>query len=387
MKVALVHDYLTQFGGAERTLKTIAALYPRAPIFTIVAEPSIADAHFSGHKIITSFLQQYPFSRSKHRFFSPLMPYAIESLNFSRYDLVISSSATFAKGVITSPAALHINYCHTTLRYAWDDSPRYAEDFRSHPGFLRKLAPFFLHYLRVWDHSAAQRPDAFIVNSKFVARRVKKYYGRDAKVIYPPVSIPNRLANNTFPNNREYIRENSRGNSSLISDKIPYFLMVGRLVPYKRFDLAVATFNELGWPLKIAGDGPEKQRLRKIAKKNVEFLGYVSDDELAELYRSAEALIFPQEEDFGIVAVEAMAAGKPVIAYRGGGALETVREGETGIFFDEQTPASMTDALSRFRQSQFNSETIRTHAQQFSEERFKKEIQNFIAQQLNQQWP
>ncbi len=289
------------------------------------------------------------------------MPFAVEQFDLSAYDVVLSDSASFAKGIITKPATLHISYCHTPPRYAWDDSHRYIEEF-GYPGPVTFFVPFFMNYIRMWDHEAALRVDRFITNSEFVRERMKKYYSVDAKVIYPPVHT------------KIFTHEASEG----------YFLMVGRLSAYKKFDLAVRVFNTLGWPLKIVGGGPELPHLKKIARKNIEFIGKVSDKRLRDYYARCIAFIFPQEEDFGITAVEAMAAGKPVIACRAGGALETVREGETGIFFNDQTESSLIHALHAFNARDFDPTRIRKHAETFDVEIFKSKITNFVAASLKE---
>lgn len=359
MRIALVHDYLVQYGGAERVLEAFSELFPHAPIFTLVYDEKLTRGAFRGRAIHTSYLQKIPFSRAKHRFFPLLMPFAVEQFDLSRFDIVLSDSASFAKGVITKPPTLHISYCHTPPRYAWDDSHKYIEEF-GYTTPLRLLVPFFMNYVRIWDGEAATRVDRFITNSEFVRRRIEKYYRRNAEIIYPPVDT----------------------SKFEIGEPQDYFLMVGRLSAYKKFDLGIEVFNELGRPLKIVGAGPERKKLEKMAKKNIEFVGAVSDEDLAKYYKHAKALIFPQEEDFGIVAVEAMASGRPVIAYRGGGALETVQEGETGVFFDEQTLESLAGALRSFDGAKFDPQKIRAHALKFDRKIFKENIKEFIEKAL-----
>lgn len=360
MKVALVHDYLNQYGGAERVLEAFCQIFPKAPIYTLLYDKEKTGLAFEGRRIKTSFLQKVPLVKSHHRPFLMLMPLAIEQFDLSQYDLVISDSASYAKGVITSSRTLHICYCHTPIRYAWDDSHRYIEEF-GYPGAVKKVIPFFMNYIRLWDEQAAQRVDKFIANSYFVARRIKKYYHRDAEVIHPPVKTQ------LF-----YSTDNTDD----------YFLIVGRFLPYKRFDLAIKAFNQLGWPLKIIGDGPDRKRLEKMAKKNIEFVGLVADEKLKDYYAHCQAFIFPQEEDFGITAVEAMAAGRPVIAYQAGGALEIIRPGMTGLFFKEQTVDCLTETLKRFKPTDFNPQLIRARAEDFDEERFKGKIEEFINKSL-----
>lgn len=366
MKIALVHDYLIQYGGGEKVLEALCEIFPDAPIFTLLYGEKETFGAFSGKKIHTSFLQKTPFAKKHHRFFPALMPFAVEQFDLSGFDLVISDSASFAKGVITSPKAVHVCYCHTPTRFAWDDSQRYIESF-GHRRLITWLIPFFMNYIRIWDRHAADGVDYFLANSDCVAKRIAKYYRRPSKVVYPPVDAKEIAA-------RVDAAENAVGNK-----KEKYFLMVGRFLPYKRFDLAITAFNKLGLPLKIIGGGPEKSRLKKIAEPNIEFFDFVIDKKrLFDYYDNCEALIFPQEEDLGITAVEAMAAGKPVIAYRAGGALETVIEGKTGIFFNEQTPESLIKAVKKFKPENFDAKLIQKHALKFDKGNFKKEIVNFL---------
>jgi len=359
MKVALVHDYLNQYGGAERVLEAFCEMFPDAPIYTLVYDAKLTGFAFEGRNIKTSFLQKVPLAASKHRYFPVFMPLAVEQLDMSDYDLVLSDSGSYAKGVITRPDTLHISYCHTPHRYAWDNSHKLIGGF-GYPRIIKALSPFFMTYVRMWDTAAALRVDTFIANSEFVAKRIKKYYGRNSAVIRPPLNTE-----------RFAVREPS-----------DYFLMVGRMVPYKKFDLAIEVFNRLGIKLKIVGDGPERKKLEKRSSSNIEFLGLISEPYLAEYYARAQALIFPQEEDFGVVAAECMASGRPVIAYRGGGALEIIKEGEDGVFFDEQTTDSLVGAIARFQNMRFDPVLIRQHAMRFDKARFKIEIKNFINQHL-----
>ena len=352
----MVHDYLNQYGGGERILETLCELFPRAPIFTLLYDERATGRVFKNREIHTSFLQNLPLVKKHHRIFPMLMPLAIEQFDLSYFDIVISSSASFAKGIITKPKTKHISYCMTPTRFLWGGSHKYVEEFNySWP--VKKLIPLAMGYLRVWDAEAASRPDKFIAISDFIKERIKKYYGRDSSVVYPPVDV---------------------GKFHISKEPGKYFLMVGRLVPYKKFDLAVEVFNQLGYPLKIIGDGPERKKLQKIAKKNIEFLGLISDYKLPAFYGSAKAVIFPQEEDFGIVPIEAMASGKPVIAYKGGGALETIVEGETGIFFNVQTPELLSDAVNKFEGISFDPAKIRSHSLKFDKKVFKEKIMSEI---------
>lgn len=356
MKVALVHDLLVQYGGAEKALKALEEIYPQAPIFTLVFNQNKMSRFFDDRKIKTSFLQNLPFGKSAYRWYLPLMPTATESYNLMDYDLVISSSSAFAKGVITSEQTLHICYCHTPTRYLWTDTHQYVAGL-SCPGVIKKFIPLTLNKLRLWDYLFAKRPDYFIANSENVQRRIKKFYGGESFVIQPPIEIE-----------KFRISEN-HGN---------YFLTGGRLVPYKRFDLTIEAFNRLGLPLKIFGVGPQYADLKKMAKANIEFLGFVNEKDLAELYSQCLAFIHPQVEDFGITAIETMASGRPVIAYGAGGALESVKNNETGLFFDEQSWEAILDAILRFKPENFNPQSIRKYAENFGKENFKKRMGEFV---------
>ncbi len=360
MKVALVHDYLNQYGGGERVLEALCQIFPKAPIYTLLYDKKRTGFAFANREIHTSFLQKVPFVKSHHRPFLMLMPLAIEQFDFSSFDLVISDSASYAKGAVTASEANHICYCHTPIRYAWDDSHRYIEEFGySNP--IKKVIPFFMNYIRLWDEQAAQRVDCFLANSNFVAKRIKKYYHRESTVIYPPVKT--KLFYTASSNN-------------------PYFLMVGRFLPYKRFDLAIDAFNHLGLPLKIVGDGPEKKKLQKRARPNIEFVGLVPENKLRDYYAYSQAFVFPQEEDFGITAVESIAAGKPVIAYQAGGVLEIIKEGISGMFFKEQTAESLIETLKKFKPENFDSEIIRKEAEKFDQDRFIKNIEEYIKSKI-----
>lgn len=364
MKVALVHDYLVQYGGAERVLEALCEIFPMAPIYTLVYEKQLFSGKFGKRKIYTSFLQSFPLSKSHHRAFPVLMPMAIESFDFSGYDIVISDSNSYAKGIMTGPDTLHLCYCHTPMRYAWDDYYSYAERF-TFSSLAKKFIPLAMNYIRLWDKISAERVEKFIANSKFIKKRIKKYYRRDAEVIYPPVDL-------SFYLKSCGIKRKGGG----------YFLIVGRLIPYKRFDLVIEAFNILGLPLKIVGDGPEAKRLKSIAKSNVEFLGWLSDEEVRNYYALARGFLFPQEEDFGIVALEAMANGTPVIAYRGGGALEIVKENINGMFFNEQSTKAIIEAVKKFQGMKFDENVIRGSVKDFDKEIFKERITNFV----NREW-
>ncbi len=356
MKIALVHDYLVQYGGAEGVLQAFREVFPEAPIYTLIYDRESVHGCFDDARIHTSFLQRLPGARQAHRIFPLLMPGAIEQFDFSGYDVVLSDSASFAKGVLTGPETLHISYIHTPMRYAWDDCQKYTEDF-GFPRLVRRIVPFLMNPLRLWDRASADRPDLILANSGFVARRIRKYYRRESHVIPPPVDTGRFHTSKTHGD---------------------YFLMVGRLIAYKRFDIAVEAFTRLGIPLKIAGRGPELKRLQKMAGPNIEFLGRVSDEELARLYAECRAFIFPQEEDFGIVAMEALSSGRPVIAYRGGDIEERIEDGVSGLFFDRQTPEAVMDAVFRFDDTLFDAEHIREKALSFDKGVFKRKIRKYV---------
>jgi len=358
MKVALIHDHLAQDGGAEKVLKVLAEMFPEAPIFTLLYEKKNTDKYYRHRQIETSIIQKLPGGISHYQWYMPFMPMAVEFFDLSGYDLVISDSSSFAKGVITSSHTLHICYCHTPTRYLWSDTHQYINELKYNK-YFKKVISLALNYIRMWDRLAADRVDEYIANSRFVAKRIKKYYKRESTVIYPPVETEQFKI------------------SAEVGD---YFLIGGRLAPYKRVDLVVEAFKKINKKLKIYGDGVDLARLKKIAKgySNIEFLGWVDDTAKAELYSRALAFIYPQEEDFGITAVEAMASGRPVIAYRRGGATETVVDGLTGVFFNEQTVASLTEAINNFDNSKFNPEIIKQYAEKFSVVKFKNEIAKYI---------
>jgi len=358
MKVALIHDHLAQDGGAEKVLKSLSDLFPDAPIYTLLYEKKHVDKYFKDRHIETSIIQNLPWGVKHYKWYMPFMPMAVEFFDLRGFDIVISDASAFAKGVITSPNTLHICYCHTPTRYLWDYSHQYISELRFNK-YFKKLISLNLNKIRIWDKIAADRVDIFIANSKYVQKRITKYYRRDSVVIYPPVDIEKFCIN------------------ELTSD---YFLIGGRLAPYKRVDIVIEAFKINGKKLKIFGDGVDFKRLKIIAgnANNIEFLGRVNDDERKELFSKCRAFINPQEEDFGITVIESMASGRPVIAYRKGGVEETIIEGKTGLFFEKQTPESLNSALEKFNYNYFNSQTIRDHTLKFSTERFKNEISNFI---------
>ncbi len=365
MKIALVHDYLVQYGGAERVLESFTEMFPYAHIYTIVYDKDAMHGVFENRNIHTSFLQKIPFAKKRHRLFPILMASAIEQFDFSKYDVILSDSSSYAKGIITGPETKHICYMHTPMRYAWDDCQKYTEDF-NFPKFIKRMAPFFMNYIRLWDAMSAERVDKFIANSDFVSRRIAKYYRKKSVVINPPVNVNNFYVENN---------KNKRGD---------YFLMVGRLIAYKRHDIAIKAFNELGLPLKIIGRGPEMKRLKKMANDNIEFLGRVDDKELPKYYANCKAFIFPQEEDFGIVAIEAMASGRPLIAYRGGDIVEHLEEGKTGVFFENQKSEDIVNVVKNFNEDNFDGNYIRAKSLKFDKEVFKKKIKEFMQKEILQ---
>lgn len=359
MRVALVHDWLTGMRGGEKCLEVLCELYPDADLFTLIHNRGSVSEIIERHRIYTSFVQHLPFSRSKYRNYLPLFPTAIEKFDFRDYDLILSSSHCVAKGAIPRKGALHICYCHTPMRYVWEMYDEYFGKDRA--GLLtRTVMPTIARYLRAWDARTSDRVHYFIANSENVRQRIRRHYHRDAEVIYPPVDVS------------RFTPSDSKGS---------YFLIVSALTPYKRIDLAIEAFNRLGERLVIVGTGPERRKLQALANSNIEFTGWVSTEKLVEYYEGCHALIFPGIEDFGIVPVEAMAAGKPVIAYGEGGVLESVVEkGEiqTGIFFHEQTPESLLNAIKKFRTMQFDHRRIRERALQFDREVYKKKMKDFI---------
>lgn len=362
MRVAIVHDNLIQFGGAERVLLALMELFPHAPVYTLLYDPAVAptmhaaNPAFDAKRIRTSFLQNFPWARRHHHYLPLLMPLAAEQFDLRGYDVVLSDTYSYAKGVITDAGTLHISYCFTPTRYVWDDCHRYVRAFAERALFLR-LAPLGLSYIRLWDYFASQRVDHYLTLSNFVAGRIKKYYGKTARVIAPPVDV-----------DRFSVSHRDDG----------YYIVVSRLVPYKRVDLAIAACERLGLKLKVVGTGPELPYLKKQAGPDVEFLGFVPDVALPALYAGAKALLFPQEEDFGITALEAAANGKPTVAYASGGALETIIDQQTGVFFKEQTASSLASAILRLERLPLAPERIRAHAETFSHQRFLRELDDVV---------
>jgi glycosyltransferase involved in cell wall biosynthesis len=358
MRIALVHDALNQIGGAEYVLRALHDMFPHAPIFTLVDDGQFAKMFFKRADIRTSFIQKLPWGIKKFKWYLPLHPTAMEHFDLSSYDVVISDSSAFSKGIITRPETIHICYCHTPPRFLWHDTHNYTEDLHQNRS-VKRFLPAVLTYLRSWDQLAAQRVDKFIANSYTTARRIKKYYRRDSTVINPPIVWDDF-----------YIEKN-------IGD---FYLMVGRLRPYKRFDLAIKAFNKLGLPLVIVGRGEEYKRLRRMAGPNIMFLQNINDQQKAWLFARAQAFIHPQEEDFGFAAVESMAAGRPVLAYNRGAAIENIIPGVTGAFFKEQSVDALIEAVRAFEPNDYNPEVIREHARRYDISVFQQQIWAFIMQ-------
>lgn len=364
MKVALVHDYLREYGGAERVVEALHEIWPEAPLYTSFVDKDGMGGfweRFKNYDIRTSFAQKIPFFP---KFASPLrflIPWIWESFNFDAYDLIISSAGSYiTKGILTPAESLHICYCHTPPRALWGlpTASNWKNNF-----FGRILVPIMTHNLRQYDYLAAQRVDFLIANSKNTEERIRKFYRREAKVIYPPVNLP-----------ETYSKKNGE-----------YYLAVGRLSREKRIDLAIEVCRKLKLPLKIVGTGTLENNLRRLAGFSASFLGKISDEELSKVYEGAKALVFTaEEEDFGIVPVEAMASGRPVIAIRQGGVRETVIDGKTGVFFDELTEESLEKAIEKFEKMKILPDDCRKQAEKFSKERFKREMKEFVEEKLKE---
>lgn len=363
MKVAIVHDWLVNYGGAERVVEAFLRIFPDADIFTLVYDEKKMGRIFPKEKVHTSFVQKIPLSSRLYTKMLMLMPKAFESFDLSSYDLVLCSSSSCAKGVITSPSTPQIAYIHTPMRYAWDQF----FDYQKRSG--RIVAHFmskFMPSIRLWDFVSSQRLDKIIANSSYIKRRIKKYWNRDADVIFPPVDTSRLCPNGKPPED--------------------FYVVFSRFVPYKRIDLAISACGELGRKLVVIGSGSQEKNLRKLAAKyktaQIVFTGRVSDEEAKDYLQRCKAMIFSAEEDFGIIPVEAQACGRPVIAFAKGGALETVIDGKTGVFFDRQETESVIEAIKKFEtlsaQNVFNTDSISSHAQSFSTERFCSQIKEAI---------
>ena len=360
MKVAIVHYWLIGMRGGEKVVEALLNIYPQADVFAHVVDEAAISPKLRDRVKGSTFIGRMPFAKRLYQSYLPLMPLALEQLDLRGYDLVISSESGPAKGVIVDPDALHICYCHSPMRYVWD----MYHDYSERAGWVKRtLMPLVMHYLRIWDTTSSHRVCHFIANSSYVAKRIQRYYGRESEVIYPPIAVED---------------------FELSNKNEGFYLLVGELVAYKRADLAVSAFAVNGLSLKVVGGGEQLDALRSIATHNVEFLGKVDFDELKALYSQAKALIFPGVEDFGMVPVEAMASGTPVIAYGRGGALETVEEGVSGVLFDEQTVESLNEAIERFESidGEFDPLQLREHAMKFDKDRFESKIATFVKQKL-----
>ncbi|QTQ14081.1 glycosyltransferase [Treponema parvum] len=368
MKVAIVHDWLVNYGGAERVVESFLKIYPQADIYTLVYDKKKMAKIFPPEKVHTSFIQKFPMATKIYTKLLSLMPKAFESFDLSSYDLVLCSSSSCAKGVITPPSVPHVAYVHTPMRYAWD----LFFDYKKRSG---RVTRFFMDRwmpdIRMWDFISAQRIDSVIANSNYIARRIKKFWGRDAKVIYPPVDTQ-RLS----PNYKE---------------SEDFYVVFSRFVPYKRVDLAISACIRLKRKLVVIGSGSGEKSLKTLANGNADiiFTGRISDEEVKNYLQRCKALIFCAEEDFGIIPVEAQACGRPVIAYGKGGALETVIDGKTGIFFDRQEEKSLVDAIGRFEKlgAFYDQKSVYEHAASFSEERFRKQMEQTLNEILSEFYP
>lgn len=362
MKIALVHDYLNQEGGAEHVVRVLCRTYPDSPLYTSLYDCERMDPFWRGVDVRTSFMQlAHPTLKVAKRLL-PLYPFAFEAFDFSRYDVVLSSSSTFAKGIITGADTYHICYCHSPARYVWMYHDYVAQMGLGRLG--RTLLPIVVGPLRLWDYAAAQRVDAFIANSRNTARRIAKFYRREATVMHPPIDVSSFQPSATTE---------------------PYFLVLARLQPYKRIDVAIEACNRLRWPLLIVGEGPDAARLRGLAGPTVRFTGRVDTAEVRHYLRHCQALIWPGNEDLGLAPLEALASGRPVVAYRAGGVLETLVDGVTGAFFDRQTPDALVDVLRTFDPAACDPAVLRAHASAFDMPIFQQRLRQFVEATVSRQ--
>ena len=359
MKKALIHDWFSVYAGAEKCVESFTNIWDDFEVYSLIDFLNDEDRKtiLKGKKALTSFVQNFPKAQSKYRNYLPFFPLAIEQFDLSEYDVILSSSHAVAKGVLTHSNQLHISYVHTPIRYAWDLYHQYLKESGLNKGLKGKLAKYFLHKIRMWDYTTANRVDHYIANSNYIARRIKKVYGKEATVIYPPVDVEK---------------------FELCESKDEYYFTMSRMVPYKKIDLIVETFSKTDKKLIVAGAGPDMQKIKNFAGDNVELVGFVSDEEAIEYMQKAKCFVFAAEEDFGIVPVEAQACGTPVICLGKGGTKETVVDGVTGVHFEEQTVESLLKAIKKFEILEFNPQEIRKHSLKFSKERFEKEIEEFV---------
>lgn len=365
LKIALVYDRVNKFGGAERVLLALHDMFPDAPLYTSVYDPKSASWAKVFPKVITSFLQRFPVVKNYHELFGWLMPIAFETFDFKDYDIVISITSEAAKGIITGTKTMHVCYCLTPTRYLWSGYDEYFKGVT-----FKSITKPIVNYLRWWDKVAAQRPDKIIAISTEVQKRIKKYYARDSEIMFPPVDLQHRK--------KSLLRgpRSESANRDFFDDA--YYLYVGRLVKYKKVDLMVDTFNDLGLPLVVVGTGSEAYSLEHRAYSNIKFLGQITDEELAGIYQGAKAFLMPQEEDFGIASVEAQSFGVPVIAYNEGGARDTVVDGKTGVLFNNQTKESLINAIKKFDILSFNRRYLTHNAKNFSKREFKRKLQGSL---------
>lgn len=368
MKVALIHDWLTVIGGSEKVFKEITLLFPEADIYTLVArKETITTLCLDQHSITTSFIQRLPFAQTRYRSYLPLFPLAIEQFDLSGYDLIISSSHAVAKGVLTNPNQIHVCYCHSPIRYAWDLHYQYLEGADLHRGLKGILVKYILHRIRLWDVISTNRVDHFIANSIYISKRIKKIYNRESTVIYPNVAV---------------------SDFQVVEQKDDFYVTCSRFVSYKKIDLIVKAFNKMPEKkLVVIGDGPDFKKIKKLANKNIVLLGYLPFEMLKYYLSKAKAFVFAAEEDFGILPVEAQACGTPVIAFGRGGVTETVINNRTGIYFYEQTVSSIIDAIIVFEKNKgiFNPEEIAKQASLFSAQRFRQELSTYLSTVMSEQ--
>ncbi len=366
MKSALIHDWFYTYGGAEKVVKSIDTLWPEIDHFALVDFLNDKDRNdiLNGKSVKTSFIQNFPTARGNHRKFLQFFPRAIEQFDLRDYDLVLSSSSSVAKGVLTRQDQLHICYCHSPARYAWDLYHQYLEESGLNRGLKGRYARYVLHKFRNWDYTTHPRVDHFIANSNYIAERIFKVYRRESDVIYPPVDT-------------DFYQ--------CVKEKKDYYFTASRMVPYKRIDLIVKAFRNMpDKKLVVAGEGPEFAKISKAASSNVQFLGFVNKEQLKSYMQEAKAFLFMAEEDFGIIPVEAQACGTPVVGYAKGGLAETVIDGVTGIHFKEQSEDSLISGIDRFEKTSFNPEAIREHAEKFSTLRFENELKSYVLEKYKE---
>ncbi|GGH14585.1 glycosyltransferase [Pedobacter zeae] len=365
MKVAIIQEWLTTMGGSEKVVQAIADIYPQADIFTLVADNKLVmELGFEHKKITTSIIQKLPFGLKKYKTYLPLFPFAIEQFDLSEYDLIISSNHAVSKGVLTTNEQLHITYCHSPIRYAWDLHHQYLKEEGLGFGIKGLLARYFLHRIRIWDFISSVRPDYYVSNSNFIANRINKVYQKNATTIYPPIEID------------DFVLETSKDD---------YYITSSRMVPYKKIDLIVEAFTKMpDRKLVVVGDGPDYKKIKSKAGSNITFVGYLSFKELIKKLQKARAFVFAAIEDFGMLPVEAQACGTPVIALGKGGSLETVKHGITGILYPEQTIESLIAGVKEFETYSFDPLTVRTHAETFGIKEFKKKFSTFVEEKLTE---